>query len=73
MGHRAYSYSVESSAAPEWFIAAATDFTEKRLQYWPTIGAKRYAVHSVGEHIAEIDEGEGPSMASRAAPFRQPR
>lgn len=63
MGHRTYSYSVESSAPPESFIAAATDFTEKRLHYWPTIGAKRYAVHSVGDHVAEIDEGEGPVWA----------
>ena len=63
MGHRTYSYTVESSAAPARFIAAATDFTEKRLQYWPTIGAKRYAVHSVGDHVAEVDEGEGPVWA----------
>ncbi len=63
MGHRTYSYSVESSAAPERFMAAATDFTEKRLHYWPTIGASRYAVHSVGDHVAEIEEGEGPVWA----------
>lgn len=60
MGHRTYTFSVESSAPPEALIAAATDFTERRLHYWSTISAKRYVVHRNGDRSAEITEGEGP-------------
>lgn len=60
MGYRTYSFAVESSAPPHRFIAAASDFTPRRLHYWPTLTAKRYAVHSIGERSAEVDEGEGP-------------
>lgn len=60
MGHRTYRFSVESSAPPEALIAAATDFTDGRLYYWPTISAKRYRLHSSGDSVAEVTEGEGP-------------
>lgn len=60
MGHRVYEYSVESSAPPDAFIAAATDFSEKRLHYWHTISPKTYKVHSIGDRCADVTEGEGP-------------
>jgi len=60
MGHRTYRFSVESAAPPEAVIAAATDFTERRLHYWSTIAAKRYKVHSIGDNVADVTEGEGP-------------
>lgn len=60
MGHRRYTFSVESSAPPEALIAAATEFAERRLYYWSTISAKRYQVHSIGDGSAEVTEGEGP-------------
>ena len=60
MGHRTYRFSVESSAEPDRLMAAATDFTERRLHFWPTISAKRYRVHSVSARDAEVTEGDGP-------------
>jgi Polyketide cyclase / dehydrase and lipid transport len=56
--------SVDSDVAPERVLAAATDFSEKRPDYWPNIDREHFRVHGRGEHWAEATEGS-PSVWAR--------
>lgn len=53
-------FSLDTPAAPEKVLAAATDFSEKRLVYWPTINKDQYRVIEAGETGALVREGTGP-------------
>lgn len=55
-----YDVRLETSVAPERLLAAATDFSERRPDLWPTITRQRYPVFSVGDHSAETEEGTRP-------------
>jgi hypothetical protein len=55
-----YDISLETNVAPERLLAAATDFSERRPNLWPTITRQRYRVFSVGDHTAETEEGTTP-------------
>ena len=61
MGKQAvYDIEIETSVDPERLLAAATDFSERRPDLWPTITRKRYRVFSIGDHTAEAEEGTTP-------------
>lgn len=61
MGKQAiYEIDVETSVSPERLLAAATDFSERRPDLWPTITRSRYRVLSLGDHTAETEEGTAP-------------
>jgi hypothetical protein len=61
MGRQAiYDIRIETSVPPERLLAAATDFSSRRPDLWPTITRKRYRVFSVGDHTAEVEEGTTP-------------
>jgi hypothetical protein len=51
------TYTVESRIDPDRLLAAATDFSERRLELWPGIDPKVYEVHAQGDGWAEVTEG----------------
>lgn len=51
------TYTVETSVEPDRILAAATDFSERRLEVWPGIDPKVYEVHAQGDGWAEVTEG----------------
>lgn len=55
-----YNLSFETSVPPERLFAAATDFSERRPDFWPNISREQYRVFSVGDHTAEVEEGTKP-------------
>jgi hypothetical protein len=48
---------VDSDVTAERVLAAATDFTDRRPEYWPNISPKHYRVHGQGPGWAECTEG----------------
>ena len=50
-------YTVESDVPAERVWAAATDFSERRPDWWPNLSRKFYVVHAQGEGWAECTEG----------------
>jgi hypothetical protein len=50
-------FARHTSATPERVIAAATDFTEDRPQWWPNLDPAAYRPMSVAETGAEAMEG----------------
>jgi hypothetical protein len=50
-------YEADGSVSPEQFIAALTDFSERRPELWPTLDAKFFKVHELGSTWAEVTEG----------------
>jgi hypothetical protein len=50
-------YEADGSVSPERFIAALTDFSERRPELWPTLDAKFFKVHELGSTWAEVTEG----------------
>ncbi len=54
---QSYEVNVETTIPPERLLAAATDFSERRPDLWPTITRRRYRVFSLGDHTAEVEEG----------------
>jgi hypothetical protein len=57
---QSYEVNVETTIPPERLLAAATDFSERRPDLWPTITRRRYRVFSIGDHTAETEEGTTP-------------
>src|ERR1700704_4858965 len=60
MANVAYDFSVEADVGAESILAAATDFSARRLKLWPGITAARYRVLHSGDKWAEVVEGTGP-------------
>ena len=60
MKSRVYDISLETNVAAERLLVAATDFSERRPDFWPTITRQRYHVFSLGDHSAETEEGTSP-------------
>ncbi len=50
-------YEADGAVAAERFIAALTDFSERRPELWPNLDAKYYELHERGETWAEVTEG----------------
>ena len=50
-------FTVETRAEPERVMAAATDFSDRRPELWPTISRRYWQVHACGERWAECTEG----------------
>ncbi len=55
-----YDINLETSVPPQRLLSAATDFSRRRPDLWPTITRKHYRVFSVGDHTAETEEGTTP-------------
>jgi hypothetical protein len=69
------TFSLDTNLPAEAVLAAAIDFTEKRLHYWPNIDPKVYKVHSTTSTTADVTEGSamlGGIWASEAYDWSQP-
>lgn len=49
--------SEHSELSPEVVLAAARDFSERRATMWPDVHVEYLQVHEVGDHYAEVTEG----------------
>jgi hypothetical protein len=50
-------YEADGAVSADRFIAALTDFSERRPELWPNLDAKFYKLHELGEGWAEVTEG----------------
>jgi hypothetical protein len=50
-------YSADGTVSPERFIAALTDFSDRRPALWPNLDTRFYRLHELGETWAEVTEG----------------
>jgi hypothetical protein len=50
-------YEADGDVSPEAFVAALTDFSERRPELWPNLSASLYRVHTTGPTWAEVTEG----------------
>lgn len=70
------AFTIDSDLAAETVLAVATDFSEKRPHYWPTIDPKVYRVHRTTATSAEVTEGSavfGGIWAREAYDWSEPR
>ncbi len=51
--------STTTTATPEKFIAALTDFGPGRSEIWGLTDPKYQQIHHVGDHTADVTEGSG--------------
>ena len=47
----------ETPVPPGPILAALTDFTDRRLDYWPNLDRRLFQVHAAGDTWAEVTEG----------------
>jgi hypothetical protein len=50
-------YEADGAISAERFIAALTDFSERRPELWPNLDAKYFELHELGDTWAEVTEG----------------
>ncbi len=50
-------YGADGRLAPQRFIAALIDFSDRRPAVWPGLSPRLYKVHQVGDTWAEATEG----------------
>ena len=50
-------YSADGAISPERFIAALTDFSDRRPELWPNLDTRFFKLHERGETWAEVTEG----------------
>ena len=50
-------YSADGMISPERFVAALTDFSDRRPALWPNLDTKFYKLHGRGDTWAEVTEG----------------
>jgi hypothetical protein len=50
-------YEANGAISADRFIAALTDFGERRPELWPGLDAKYYQLHDLGDTWADVTEG----------------
>jgi hypothetical protein len=50
-------YEADGTITAQHFLAALTDFTDRRPKIWPGLSPRLYRVHDVGDTWAEATEG----------------
>ncbi len=50
-------YMADGAISPERFIAALTDFSDRRPELWPNLDTRFYKLHELGDRWAEVTEG----------------
>jgi hypothetical protein len=50
-------YEADGPVPPDRFIAALTDFSDRRVALWPGLDARFFKVHQVGDTWADVTEG----------------
>jgi hypothetical protein len=51
-----FRYQADGDVSPTRFIAALTDFSERRLEVWPNLDAAYYRLHERGDTWAVVTE-----------------
>ena len=51
-----FTLAVSSSAPAEDVLAAARDFSRRRIAVWPNVSARRFEVHASGDTFVEVTE-----------------
>jgi hypothetical protein len=52
-----FTHRAETAASAEDVLAAARDFSPRRIDVWPNVSRRRYEVHAAGETFTEVTEG----------------
>lgn len=52
-----FTLAADSSASADDVLAAARDFSRRRILIWPNVSARRFEVHASGETFVEATEG----------------
>jgi len=50
-------YEADGAVSADRFVAALTDFSERRPELWPNLDARFYELHELGDTWAEVTEG----------------
>ena len=50
-------YEADGDVSPERFIAALTDFSSRRPEWWPNLSPTFFKVHQLGDTWADVTEG----------------
>ena len=50
-------YEADGATPADRFIAALTDFSERRPELWPNLDTKYYELHELGDTWADVTEG----------------
>jgi hypothetical protein len=50
-------YQADGAISPERFVAALTDFSDRRPALWPNLDLRFYELHAIGDTWAEVTEG----------------
>ena len=50
-------YEADGDVSPERFIAALTDFSTRRPEWWPNLSPTLFKVHELGDTWADVTEG----------------
>jgi hypothetical protein len=50
-------YEADGAASADRFVAALTDFSDRRPDLWPGLDAKFYELHELGDTWADVTEG----------------
>lgn len=50
-------YAADGDVPPERFIAALTDFSDRRSSLWPNLSPAFFKVHELGPTWADVNEG----------------
>jgi len=52
-----FSFVLDSPVSPQAFLAALVDFSDRRIETWPTIDPRVYRVHATTASTADVTEG----------------
>ncbi len=72
MGKRSFEYALDTTAPPERVIAALTDFTDRRPEYWPALSRGQYKVLETGQKTALVKEGTAVGWAIERYEWSEP-
>ena len=50
-------YEADGAVSAERFVAALTDFSERRPDLWPNLDTKYFELHELGDTWADVTEG----------------
>ena len=68
-----FTLAADTRAPAEDVLAAARDFSRRRIAVWPNVSARRFAVHARGETFVEATEGALQGVFWERSRYEWPR
>lgn len=68
-----FTHSVETSASAEEVLAAAREFSPRRIEIWPNVSRRRFQIHAAGETFIEVTEGALQGVFWERSRYEWPR